>query len=763
MKKRVLVALLCASVGVSSQVGMPMVEAASVEQEQVMESTDWNALSEETTGVQSYKASDMVKGAQGGTTITLKVSGGGDISTALNNALKECKKNGTVGATIKIPSGNYKLKQPIRLISNVKIAAAGATITVSSNMDYMITTGAQESIKNTTIEGGTWDAARKVKNGFVFYKADNITIKSCTIKNVKEHGMRIGQKSKIAAIEGCSISNNSKSGIYVDDSAVISNISKSTISTNGDTGITVSGAEVKKITNSDFVSNTAHGIAVYKSAKVRSISGGKMKSNKEYGIYVQKKSSVTIQGRAQVQNNKENGIVVSDSKSKATIDNVVCAGNGGSGIVFSKGSSGSIKNTTVTGSKEHGITISGSSVNMECSSQTKGNKVERNNWNGVSISGKSSKVKIKYGVFSNNGLKPKKSSEGESGHGVGVFQGASLELNKARTEGNTVCGVSPFGKGTSATIKGCVIQNNGRHGIGGRESVTLRIKGNTINNNKQHGIMVNDKCNAKYIENNTIQKNKKCGICVGDNSQAVIKKNDISDSGQNGIYVYNKSKATIEGDKIQTSKECGIVTFENADITVKGAVISRCNEYGMNIKSGKANIQSCTIKDNKSSGIQIKDGANVSSLSKNKINKNGQYGIYSNGATVKKMEKNTIINHKKYGIVLYSNSTCNGIKNNTLSNPEATKEISIQSSRSNVGDANVITVKSAKKNSKKITGTATPKSKVEVKIDGKDYSTNAKSSGSYTIKTSKLAVGTKLRVQSTVDGGNKVYVDHVVM
>ena len=391
-------------------------------------------------------------------------------------------------------------------------------------------------------------------------------------------------------------------------------------------------------------------------------------------------------------------------------------------------------------------------MDMACTKQT-ANTVENNDWSGVSITGKDSKVTIKYGNYSKNGRNPKSSSEGESGHGVGVFSGATLVLKEATMKDNSVCGVSPFGAGTSATIEKCVIQDNGRHGIGGRKSVTLTVKGNTIKDNKNHGIMVNDKSNGKNIENNEISGNKQCGICVGVRSKATVKNNNISKSGQNAIYVYDKSKATITGGKLQSNKECGVVTDKNADVTVKKVNISKNKIYGMNIKGGKAKVQSCTISSNKSSGIQVKAKAKVSELSGNKIKNNGEYGIYCKEASVTKIEKNTITGHKKYGIVLYPGSTCKNIKKNTLSNPAAPKEIGIQGSTSNVGDVKPVTISTAKKNGTSIKGSAPSNAKVSVKIGKKTYSAKAGGNGSYTIKTAKLKKGTKLK-----DGKGNVYI-----
>ncbi len=825
MKKRVLVALLCISVGISGPMGVPVAEASVVNPEQTEENVisgleelpeqedisdvETEDASEETANEEAAEPENTVlpeeteqeettlprqaepevteeaaksteetlemekisrfsenapeavmTDVKGANTVTLNPVQNADAAAVLEAALKEVEKSGTTEVTtIVIPAGTYKWNEAVSLVSNVNIVATGATINASANIDTMLRTVSGRNTSNVTVEGGTWNCGKKAESGFIFYTGKNITLKNCTVNNGKGNGVRIGDSS-ITLVEGCTISGNAGSGIYATGNTVISAIKGCTISSNGATGMTASGITVSELSNTVFSGNGEHGLAVYNKAKANNIVGVKAEKNKEHGIAVTGDSQIKIAG-ATAEGNTKNGVSITGDKSKAVIEGLTTTKNKGTGIAFSKCGESVFKNSKVTYNGGHGVTISDTVVDMACTKQT-ANTVENNDWSGVSITGKDSKVTIKCGNYSKNGRNPKSSSEGESGHGVGVFSGATLVLKEATMKDNSVCGVSPFGAGTSATIEKCVIQDNGRHGIGGRKSVTLTVKGNTIKDNKNHGIMVNDKSNGKNIENNEISGNKQCGICVGVRSKATVKNNNISKSGQNAIYVYDKSKATITGGKLQSNKECGVVTDKNADVTVKKVNISKNKIYGMNIKGGKAKVQSCTISSNKSSGIQVKAKAKVSELSGNKIKNNGEYGIYCKEASVNKIEKNTITGHKKYGIVLYPGSTCKNIKKNTLSNPAAPKEIGIQGSTSNVGDVKPVTISTAKKNGTSIKGSAPSNAKVSVKIGKKTYSAKAGGNGSYTIKTAKLKKGTKLKVQATAAGGNTVYAETVV-
>lgn len=654
MKKKLLTLLLCASVSMTA--AAPSVMAKTLESQPV--TTD-NAS--EISGMQAVS-----RAAGDGETIELKVRKNSDIAKTVNDAIADVADEGSSKVTtIVIPAGNYRLSAPVKLVANnLRLVATNATIVGTSSGMYSMLRTNNVKVKNVTVEGGIWDANKKAGYGVLLYDATNATIKNCTVKNGTNHGLRT-QNSTIA-LENTTFTASGKSGIYADAKTNFTKLSKCSITSNAATGITLNGAKIKNISGTSISYNKDHGIALRKGSQIGSMTKCIVKSNKSHGIYVMDNSTAEIGAKTRVQNNKENGICVSQKKSKAVLTGVTVNNNQANGIVFSRCGGGKVVDTTVSHNGGHGMTISDSVVNMLCTKKT-GNVVEYNDWSGVSITGKSSKVTIKYGSYSHNGLKPKSSSEGESGHGVGVFSGATLEVSNATIQKNSVCGISPFGNGTTAVVKNCTVTNNGRHGVGGRKGVTLKVKGNTIKNNKYHGIMVNDHTNAKYIEKNKISGNKKCGISLGDSSKAVIKGNTISGSKEIGIYVYGSST----GD-----------------------------------------ISSNTINDNKKGGVDIAAGASIT------------------------LKKNAFSNP---GVMEFKNEA-----------------------NANIGSLWGITISSAKKNAKKITGTAAAGSKVSVKISGKTYSTTAGGNGAYTIKTPKLKKGTKIKVQYSAGGSNSVYISKTI-
>lgn len=86
-----------------------------------------------------------------------------------------------------------------------------------------------------------------------------------------------------------------------------------------------------------------------------------------------------------------------------------------------------------------------------------------------------------------------KSSEGESGHGIGIFKQSEAVIDGVVCNNNKVCGISPFNPGTKVTLTNSEINGNGSHGVGGRNGITISISNCNFSGNKDNGIMANDK------------------------------------------------------------------------------------------------------------------------------------------------------------------------------------------------------------------------------------------------------------------------------
>ena len=213
MKKRVLVALLSVSVGISGPMGVPVAEASSVNPEQTTEDVTFiqeetpeqeeisgqeePAVSEvpgetaepETTVEETADLKDMVVPEQaepeaaaeamekteeplemekisrfseadmeimadvkGANTVTLNPVQNADAAAVLEAALKDVEKSGTTEVTtIVIPAGTYKWNEAVSLVSNVNIVATGATINASANIDTMLRTVSGRNTSNVTV------------------------------------------------------------------------------------------------------------------------------------------------------------------------------------------------------------------------------------------------------------------------------------------------------------------------------------------------------------------------------------------------------------------------------------------------------------------------------------------------------------------------------------------------------------------------------------------------------------------------------------
>lgn len=661
--------------------------------------------------------------AVGAGQITLGVSSGQDITAALRNAIKES------ASTIVIPAGSYSMTEQVGLNSDVTIIANGATIKASNNMESMIHTVASASHANISIQGGIWDGAGKVSSAVIRIQNTN------------------GYK-----VSGVTIKGSSGSAMVINSSQNVS-VENATLDGNGEYGINAKSSTVS-VTGISANSNGKAGFFAQASAKM-DLTNCVASSNTEKGIYYLKSSGTLV--KTGVNSNKAEGISISGSK--LTMKNFTATNNANDGITCREGSTVTLSGASISGNKGHGIQISAKgkmTINQEAGAVN----ITKNNWNGISMVDEKSTLTVDGGSYTGNGVKPKASSEGESGHGIGVFKGSSATISNADCSGNKICGISLFNEKTNVTIKGCKADNNGSHGIGIRKGVTASISNTQVNGNKENGIMDNDNCNIT-VQDCTVCGSKLNGISVGKSSTAVIKNTNVSTSKLEGIYVSESSKATITGGSSSSNSKNGVATNNKGQIKVSGMIIEKNKMYGVNIKGGTADVQKCTIKKNKQSGVQVKksdkgkkEAAKVSNLSNNKITDNGQYGVYVNASTISKMQKNTISGHTKSGISLYRKATAKNIKNNKLNNTKF-KEVYVESgSKSNISTVNAVKINTAKKNAKKIKGVTVGKSTVTVKVNGKTYNGTAAGSGKYNIKTDKLVKGESITVSAKDKAGN---------
>ena len=105
----------------------------------------------------------------------------------------------------------------------------------------------------------------------------------------------------------------------------------------------------------------------------------------------------------------------------------------------------------------------------------------------------------------------------------------------------------------------------------------------------------------------------------------------------------------------------------------------------------------------------------------------------------------------------FYDSTVSKVNKNKLSDPDAKNEIYVKNSKTNVSKMDVVTIKTVKTSSKKVTGKATAKAAITITGGDKKYTGTVGKSGSYSVKISKQKKDVTLKVTVKDKNGNETY------
>ncbi|MCD8022674.1 MAG: hypothetical protein LUF30_06795, partial [Lachnospiraceae bacterium] len=149
-----------------------------------------------------------------GTTITVSVTSGADISTNVNAALKAATSMGsaTKQITVKVPEGSYKLGSALLIYSYTTLDVTGCTLTSTKTEHNLLQTGDSTyntssacagygGYTNVTVIGGTWKGNDSNTASLMrFLHATNVTVEGVTLD-----GGGCTHQMEVAAINGFTV------------------------------------------------------------------------------------------------------------------------------------------------------------------------------------------------------------------------------------------------------------------------------------------------------------------------------------------------------------------------------------------------------------------------------------------------------------------------------------------------------------------------------------------------------------------------------
>lgn len=146
------------------------------------------------------------------------------------------------------------------------------------------------------------------------------------------------------------------------------------------------------------------------------------------------------------------------------------------------------------------------------------------------------------------------------------------------------------GRGASATVVACTVENTGRTGIQVQQNGSVRVTNSTVQNNPQHGINVGQNSTARIgfltfdgletipggVGPNVIQGNGGHGVRVADSSDADVVQNTIRNNTDNGVFVDTVAHALIASNIIDDNGGDGIRVGRNSGVNLGRATAGVC-------------------------------------------------------------------------------------------------------------------------------------------------------------------------------------------
>lgn len=544
--------------------------------------------------VQTAEAADGYKYDSSTNTYIIEATSGNiteDVNDALDAMVTSTKKLGT----LVIQPGSYEVNLINLKKSNVTITAEGATLKfMGSNVNgqYLVKC-TNSTIKNVTIEGGTWDGNKKASNVFGFSglgtKAGGITIQDCKVKNSIDANIRVNNGQNIVVKNVTTT--NTEYGIYIEKATdvTLEKVQASACEV---------GVDLRKLNGTNSIKNTTVekctrvGMQIKDQPTVITMTGGSCNNNYA-GISLTTGAKLTMK-EVDVSNNKSNGISPVGNRDKKTVLNIYNSSfnnNGRHGVAGANYVEIYAKDSEMNGNSSNGVML-----RDYCSSKGLINlTTNKNKMNGILIQGKSTCSKISGCVAMENGT-----------NGL-MLMDISTTLNKVTASKNKGCGVYNFSASTkTVTVTNSEISSNKSHGLSVSEKAGYAITKTTIQKNQVSGVESNGGTIKISGSGNKIANNKKYGVCMrainGKTGKLYVSKATISKNGASGVYFYGNVTGYCINSKV-TDNQNGILVAEGAKVSkLTSNTITNNTQYGIAVYRSK-NGKTTTLTECKSNTL----------------------------------------------------------------------------------------------------------------------------------------------------------------
>ncbi|HSK33880.1 MAG TPA: right-handed parallel beta-helix repeat-containing protein [Propionicimonas sp.] len=223
-----------------------------------------------------------------------------------------------------------------------------------------------------------------------------------------------------------------------------------------------------------------------------------------------------------------------------------------------------LSNVTSSYNKADGVHLEGSTL------VASGLRSVYNRRNGLQLSTRSVGT-ISASTLDRNGQAVKGSTDGKTGHGLGVASSTAVVYGTTMSR-NKVCGASLADAAKVEISRDSHLDNNGRHGLGTTPGAIATITDSSLNHNGYNGALASGKGTVVTLRHVTIDWAKKMGLSVPSGGAATVSDSVITQGQKHSISVSAKGKLTLlGGNTISASRSGGITVSGRGSITISGA------------------------------------------------------------------------------------------------------------------------------------------------------------------------------------------------
>lgn len=256
--------------------------------------------------------------------------------------------------------------------------------------------------------------------------------------------------------------------------------------------------------------------------------------------------------------------LIGASGASVTLADLTLTHAGKYGVVGYEKSTLTLRNVTSSYNKVDGVHLEGSTL------YASGLRSIYNRRNGVQLS-TGSVGTISASVLDRNGQAVHGSTDGKTGHGLGVASATAIVTSTSMSK-NKVCGASLTGTAHATISSGSHLDSNGRHGLGTTPGTTATISDSTANYDGYNGVLASGSKTHVTLERVTITSAKKMGLSVPTSGSATVTDSLITGGSKYDISVSSKGRLVLAGgNTISGSHSHGITVSGRSSITISGA------------------------------------------------------------------------------------------------------------------------------------------------------------------------------------------------